>query len=71
MIIKNFTKLHNPLEFHNLRAHLRLLYVRYTFLEQLINYRGRKIRVVIDHYDDIEIIIPRERISSFKAWINR
>lgn len=45
--------------------------ININYISKLINYWGRKIRVILEHYDDLEIIIPRERISSFKAWINR
>lgn len=40
-------------------------------INDIISYSNSRLRVVLTHSQDEEVIVSRERVSTFKAWLDR
>jgi DNA-binding LytR/AlgR family response regulator len=45
--------------------------VKYSCIKDIISYSSSRLKIVLDGWTEDEIIVSRERVSDFKAWIDR
>ena len=41
------------------------------FIKDIIAFTNSRLEVIVDHFDDDQIIVARERVSDFKNWLDR
>lgn len=49
----------------------RKFIVNINAIRDIIAFTNSRLEVVVDHFDDDQIIVARERVSDFKAWLDR
>ena len=49
----------------------RKFIVNLNFIKDMIAFTNSRLELVIDHYDDEQIIVARERVNDFKNWLDR
>ncbi|MEM9338154.1 MAG: LytTR family DNA-binding domain-containing protein [Bacteroidota bacterium] len=45
--------------------------VNMAFIKDIISFTNSRLEIVIEHYDEEQIIVARERVNDFKSWIDR
>lgn len=45
--------------------------VNLSFIKDIIAFTNSRLEIVIDHYDEDQIIVARERVGDFKTWLDR
>lgn len=45
--------------------------VNLTFIKDIIAFTNSRLEIVIEHFDDEQVIVARERVSEFKNWLDR
>jgi DNA-binding LytR/AlgR family response regulator len=45
--------------------------VNLNYIKDIIAFTNSRLEIVIDPFDDDQIIVARERVSSFKEWLDR
>jgi DNA-binding LytR/AlgR family response regulator len=58
----------NPQEFF--RANRNFL-ININAIKDIVSYSSSRIKLVIEHWNDEEIIVSRERVTAFKMWMDR
>ena len=41
------------------------------FIKDIVAYTNSRLEVMVDHFDDDQIIVARERVNDFKSWLDR
>lgn len=49
----------------------RKFIVNVKYIKDMIAFTNSRLELVIDHYDDEQIIVARERVNEFKNWLDR
>lgn len=49
----------------------RKFIVNLNYIKDMISFTNSRLEIVIDHFDDEQIIVARERVSDFKSWLDR
>lgn len=49
----------------------RKFIVNLHFIKDMISFTNSRLEIVIDHFDDEQVIVARERVSDFKSWLDR
>ena len=57
----------NPEQFFRVN---RTFIVHINAIKDIISYTNSRLKLVLDTYNDQEIIVSRERVKDFKNWID-
>ena len=49
----------------------RKFIVNIAFIKDIIAFTNSRLEIVIDHFEDEQIIVARERVGDFKTWLDR
>jgi len=49
----------------------RKFIINVNYIRDMIAFTNSRLELVIDHYDDEQIIVARERVNDFKNWLDR
>lgn len=49
----------------------RKFMINLNFIKDMIAFTNSRLEIVVDHFDDEQIIVARERVSDFKSWLDR
>ncbi|MEM6644318.1 MAG: LytTR family DNA-binding domain-containing protein [Bacteroidota bacterium] len=49
----------------------RKFIVNLNFIKDMIAFTNSRLEIVIDHFEDEQIIVARERVGDFKSWLDR
>lgn len=49
----------------------RKFIVSIHFIKDIISYSNSRLEIVIEHFDQEQVIVARERVGDFKAWLDR
>ena len=49
----------------------RKFIINLNFIKDIIAFTNSRLEIVIDHFDEEQIIVARERVNDFKAWLDR
>lgn len=49
----------------------RKFIVNIDFIKDIIAFTNSRLEVMIDHYDEEQVIVARERVNDFKQWLDR
>ncbi|MEP1095218.1 MAG: LytTR family DNA-binding domain-containing protein [Cyclobacteriaceae bacterium] len=49
----------------------RKFIVSIEFIKDIISFSNSRLEIVMDHFDEEQIIVARERVHDFKAWLDR
>ena len=49
----------------------RKFIVNVSAIKDMIAFTNSRLELVIDHYDDEQVIVARERVNDFKNWLDR
>ncbi len=49
----------------------RKFIVNLTYIKDMIAFTNSRLEIVVDHYDEEQIIVARERVNDFKNWLDR
>lgn len=49
----------------------RKFIVNLNYIKDMIAFTNSRLELVIDRYDDEQIIVARERVNDFKSWLDR
>ncbi|WP_420318867.1 LytR/AlgR family response regulator transcription factor [Ekhidna sp.] len=58
----------NPQQFFRIS---RKFIVSLSSIKDIIAFTNSRLEIVIDHFDDDQIIVARERVTDFKSWLDR
>jgi DNA-binding LytR/AlgR family response regulator len=47
----------------------RKFYVNVHFIKDIVAYSNSRLKIVLQHFSDAEIIVARERVRDFKLWL--
>ncbi len=42
-----------------------------NYIKDIIAYSNSRLEIVVDHFDEEQVIVARERVSDFKQWLDR
>ncbi|MFY0600670.1 MAG: response regulator transcription factor [Cyclobacteriaceae bacterium] len=49
----------------------RKFIVNLNFIKDIIAFTNSRLEIIIDHFDEDQIIVSRERVNEFKEWLDR
>ncbi|WP_424964282.1 LytR/AlgR family response regulator transcription factor [Ekhidna sp.] len=49
----------------------RKFIVNINFIKDIIAFTNSRLEIVIDHFEEDQIIVARERVGDFKSWLDR
>ena len=49
----------------------RKFIVNLSYIKDMIAFTNSRLEIVMDHYDEEQIIVARERVGDFKGWLDR
>ena len=49
----------------------RKFYVNINAIKDMISYTNSRLQIKLDHFNEQEVIVARERVKSFKAWLEQ
>lgn len=49
----------------------RKFMINLSCIKDIIAFTNSRLEIVVDHFDDEQIIVARERVQDFKAWLDR
>ena len=49
----------------------RKFIVNLSYIKDMIAFTNSRLEIVMDHYDEEQIIVARERVGDFKSWLDR
>ncbi len=49
----------------------RKFIVNLNFIKDIIAFTNSRLEIVIDHFEEDQIIVARERVGEFKSWLDR
>ncbi len=49
----------------------RKFMVNINFIKDIIAYSNSRLEIVINHFDEEQVIVARERVGDFKGWLDR
>lgn len=49
----------------------RKFIINLNFIKDMISFTNSRLEIVVDHFEDEQIIVARERVSDFKQWLDR
>ncbi len=58
----------NPVEYFRIN---RKYIVRFSSIQDIIAYSNSRLRLILNNCDDPEVIVARDRVNSFKSWLDR
>ncbi|NQZ76721.1 MAG: LytTR family transcriptional regulator, partial [Ekhidna sp.] len=58
----------NPADFFRIS---RKYVVSLKYIKDMISYTNSRLEIVVNHFQDDQIIVARERVNDFKAWLDR
>lgn len=58
----------NSLDFFRIS---RKFMVNINFIKDIIAFTNSRLEVIVDHYDEEQVIVARERVNDFKQWLDR
>ena len=56
----------NPEKFYRVS---RKFFVNINAIEDMVSYTNSRLKVKLNHFDEQEIIVARERVKDFKEWL--
>lgn len=45
--------------------------INLNYIKDIIAFTNSRLEIVVDHFDEDQIIVARERVGEFKAWLDR
>ncbi|SNS76366.1 two component transcriptional regulator, LytTR family [Ekhidna lutea] len=58
----------NPSHFFRIS---RKFIININFIKDIIAFTNSRLEIVVDHFDEDQIIVARERVGDFKDWLDR
>ncbi|WP_421765546.1 LytR/AlgR family response regulator transcription factor [Ekhidna sp.] len=49
----------------------RKFIINMSYIKDIIAFTNSRLEIVIDHFDEDQIIVARERVNEFKSWLDR
>jgi DNA-binding LytR/AlgR family response regulator len=49
----------------------RKFIININFIKDIISFTNSRLEIMVDHFDDEKIVVARERVNDFKAWLDR
>lgn len=49
----------------------RKFIVNLNYIRDIIAFTNSRLEIMVDHFDDEQIIVARERVNDFKSWLDR
>jgi len=49
----------------------RKFVINLNYIKDMISFTNSRLEIVVDHFDDEQIIVARERVNDFKSWLDR
>ena len=49
----------------------RKFIININFIKDIIAFTNSRLEVIVDHYDEDQVIVARERVNDFKQWLDR
>ena len=49
----------------------RKFIVNINYIKDIIAFTNSRLEIVIDHFEEDQIIVARERVGDFKSWLDR
>lgn len=49
----------------------RKFIVNLNFIKDIIAFTNSRLEIIVDHFDEDQIIVARERVNEFKSWLDR
>ena len=49
----------------------RKFIVHINYIKDIIAFTNSRLEIIIDHFDEDQIIVARERVGDFKSWLDR
>lgn len=49
----------------------RKFIINIAFIKDIISFSNSRLEIVVNHFDEEQIIVARERVGDFKAWLDR
>lgn len=49
----------------------RKFIINLNYIKDIIAFTNSRLEVVVDHYDEEQVIVARERVNDFKQWLDR
>ncbi|MEQ9468108.1 MAG: LytTR family DNA-binding domain-containing protein [Ekhidna sp.] len=49
----------------------RKFIINLNYIKDIIAFTNSRLEIVVDHFDEDQVIVARERVSEFKAWLDR
>jgi len=47
----------------------RKFYVNINHIKDIISYTNSRLQIKLNHFDEHEVIVSRERVRDFKLWL--
>ncbi len=47
----------------------RKFYININAIKDIISYTNSRLQIKLNHFDDLDIIVSRERVKEFKTWL--
>ena len=74
-LISGHSKAHHELE-EELAPHLffrvnRKCFVNINAIKDMISYTNSRLQIKLNHYNEMDIIVARERVKAFKSWLEQ
>lgn len=44
-------------------------YININFIKDIISYSNSRLKVILENFDENEIVVSRERVKEFKDWL--
>jgi DNA-binding LytR/AlgR family response regulator len=66
--VDRIEKMMNHLDFFRIS---RKFVLNVNYIKDIIAFTNSRLEVVVEHYDDEQIIVARERVNDFKQWLDR
>ena len=45
--------------------------INLNYIKDIIAFTNSRLEIVVEHYDEDQVIVARERVGEFKSWLDR
>ncbi|RZS93340.1 LytR/AlgR family response regulator transcription factor [Aquimarina brevivitae] len=66
--LENLEEELNPKEFYRIS---RKFFVNINAIKDIISYTNSRLQIKLNHFDEQEVIVARERVKDFKEWLEQ
>lgn len=49
----------------------RQFIISWKAVKDIVSYSNSRLKVALDHFSEYDVIVSRERVNEFKAWLDR